>query len=137
MDATSGGNEAVIHGHFHAVALTYHPLSRGEIDLVTLIRELCEEEIIEVVMHLLQDNREIVGVGESEFVRGAAWVGPMTPQPRISGSAVSTAGKVISTPSTASTSPTVASTSQSVISTPLPVISTNGRYLNPEEGQLQ
>ncbi len=30
---------------------------------------------LSAVLHLLHDSREITGGGESEFVRGACWVG--------------------------------------------------------------
>ena len=29
------------------------------------------------LLHLLHDDREIAGVGESEFTRGACWVAPL------------------------------------------------------------
>ena len=34
-------------------------------------------EDLQAVLHLLHDDREITGGGESEFVRGACWVGPI------------------------------------------------------------
>ena len=36
-----------------------------------------EHQTLQGVLHLLYDDRGISGAGESEFVRGACWVGPL------------------------------------------------------------
>ena len=64
-------------GHFHAAAFSYRPLQKGLIDLRATVSTLFEAETLQGVLHLLNDDREIVGAGESEFVRGACWVGPL------------------------------------------------------------
>ena len=64
-------------GHFHAAAFSYHPLQNGKIDLKTTVRKLFERESVEDVLHLLSDDRIIAGAGESEFIRGACWIGPL------------------------------------------------------------
>jgi hypothetical protein len=66
-----------INGHFHAAAFSYHPLQNGKIDLKTTVRKLFERETVEDVLHLLSDDRVIAGAGESEFIRGACWIGPI------------------------------------------------------------
>jgi hypothetical protein len=66
-----------IKGHFHAAAFSYHPLQNGKIDLKTTVRKLFERETVEDVLHLLSDDRVIAGAGESEFIRGACWIGPI------------------------------------------------------------
>ena len=43
-----------------------------------MVATLFESENLESVMHLLNDTREISGAGESEFVRGACWFGPVS-----------------------------------------------------------
>lgn len=65
-------------GHFHAGAFSYRPLQAGEIDLKQIVTTLFESERLQGVLHLLHDDREIAGAGESEFLRGAMWVAPVT-----------------------------------------------------------
>ncbi|HSA92421.1 MAG TPA: STAS domain-containing protein [Terriglobales bacterium] len=65
-------------GHFHAAAFSYRPLARGRVDLKPSVAALFENETLRGVLHLLEDDRPIVGVGESELVRGACWVSPIT-----------------------------------------------------------
>lgn len=62
-------------GHFHAAAFSYHPLQKGQIDLKTTVATLFETETLQGVLHLLSDFREGAGPQQSEFVRGACWVG--------------------------------------------------------------
>jgi anti-anti-sigma factor len=65
-------------GHFHAAAFSYRPLARGTIDLVPTVSTLFQAETLQGILHLLPDDRAVVGAGESEFVRGACWLGPIT-----------------------------------------------------------
>jgi anti-anti-sigma factor len=65
-------------GHFHAAAFPYRPLKKGVLDLKATVTTLFEDGNVENVMHLLNDTRDIVGSGESEFVRGACWFGPIS-----------------------------------------------------------
>jgi len=64
-------------GHFHAAAFSFRPLRRGRIDLGSTVASLFEGEHLHGLMHLLHDDRPITGGGESELVRGAAWIGPL------------------------------------------------------------
>ena len=64
-------------GHFHAAAFRFRPLPKGAIDLGETVTTLFESEQLLGVLHLLHDDRSIGGAGESEFVRGACWVGPV------------------------------------------------------------
>ena len=64
-------------GHLHAAAFSYRPIQRGQIDLKASIRALFERQSLEGVLHLLTDDREISGAGESELLRGACWVAPI------------------------------------------------------------
>jgi hypothetical protein len=66
-----------ISGHFHAAAFSYHPLQNGKIDLKTTVKKLFEGQTVEDVLHLLSDDRVIAGAGQSEFIRGACWIGPI------------------------------------------------------------
>ena len=64
-------------GHFHAAAFSYRPLQKGDIDLAATVATLFEAETLQGVLHLLTDDREISGAGQSDFVRGACWIGPI------------------------------------------------------------
>jgi hypothetical protein len=64
-------------GHLHAAAFSFRPLARGALDLRATVASLFEGQTLLGVLHLLYDDRGISGAGESEFVRGACWVGPI------------------------------------------------------------
>jgi anti-anti-sigma factor len=62
-------------GHFHAAVFPYHAFKKGRLDLGETVRTLFQTESLQGVLHLLNDDREIAGVGQSEFTRGACWIG--------------------------------------------------------------
>ena len=62
-------------GHFHAAAFSYRPLQKGSIDLKNTVTTLFETETLQGVLHLLTDARLAAGPQQSEFVRGACWIG--------------------------------------------------------------
>ncbi|HEY2018058.1 MAG TPA: STAS domain-containing protein, partial [Bryobacteraceae bacterium] len=64
-------------GHFHAAAFSYRPLQQGLISLGKTVRALFEHESLLGILHLIGDDRESTGVAESEFARGACWIGPI------------------------------------------------------------
>jgi anti-anti-sigma factor len=66
-----------VSGHFHAAAFGYRPLKKGALDLQTATCGLFDAGGLQAVLHLLADDRESGGAGESEFLRGACWVGPI------------------------------------------------------------
>ena len=72
------GKSNTMAGHFHAAAFTYGPVKRGEINLRETVSTLFRTEKPLGVLHLLHDSRPILGVGESEFSRGACWFGPIS-----------------------------------------------------------
>jgi anti-anti-sigma factor len=67
-----------VQGHFHAAVFPYHPIQRGILDLHQTVHALFAAESIQGLLHLLADTREIDGVGQSEFLRGACWIGAIT-----------------------------------------------------------
>jgi anti-anti-sigma factor len=69
------GDETSPAGHFHAAAFSYRPLQKGRIDLKTTVTTLFETETLQGVLHLLTDHRLAAGPQQSEFVRGACWIG--------------------------------------------------------------
>jgi anti-anti-sigma factor len=71
-------NNSPTGGHFHAATFSYRPLRRGETNLKNATTALFEAETLQGVLHLINDERQISGAGESEFLRGACWIGPIT-----------------------------------------------------------
>jgi stage II sporulation protein AA (anti-sigma F factor antagonist) len=70
------GKSRDLFGHFHAAAFSFGPLKRGRIDLKDTVANLFETESLLGVLHLLNDTRDVVGIGQSEFIRGACWAAP-------------------------------------------------------------
>ena len=63
-------------GHFHAAAFRFHPIKKGPIDFKATVSGLfAADHQLLGVLHLLCDDRGAGGAGESEFVRGACWMG--------------------------------------------------------------
>jgi hypothetical protein len=69
---------AKVHGHVHAAAFSYRPMPHGLIELDDTIHAIFEKETIAGVLHLIGDDRESARVSESEFLRGACWVAPIS-----------------------------------------------------------
>ena len=69
------GAETWPQGHFHAAAFSYRPLKKESVDLNAAVTALFETEALQGVLHLLTDDREAAGPQQSEFVRGACWIG--------------------------------------------------------------
>ena len=64
-------------GHMHAAAFSYRPMRKGQVDLYETVRGLFETESPQTLLHLLHDDRERFGAGQSEFMQGACWIGPI------------------------------------------------------------
>ena len=71
------GGGTGVSGHFHAAALSYRALPGGLLDLPKTAADLMESQNLLGVLHLLNDTRDISGIGESLFIRGAVWTGPL------------------------------------------------------------
>jgi anti-anti-sigma factor len=71
------GAEAFPAGHLHAAAFSYRPIRKGQVGLEETVRGLFETESPQALLHLLHDDRERVGAGQSEFIQGACWIGPI------------------------------------------------------------
>jgi hypothetical protein len=65
-------------GHFHAAAFSYRPLRKAQTRLSDSVQALFEGEVLEGVLHLLADDRGSSEPTESQFLRGACWVAPIT-----------------------------------------------------------
>ena len=70
-------------GHFHAAAFTYRPLRKGRVALGDTVTSLFEEEMLNGILDLINDTRPIVGVGQSQFVRGTCWIAPVSSMERV------------------------------------------------------
>ena len=64
-------------GHFHAAVFPFQPFKKRKLDLKESVGSLFSSGQLQAVMHLLNDDRPISGAGDSEFVRGACWIGPL------------------------------------------------------------
>jgi len=71
------GPGTTAHGHFHAAVFPYRPLPKGNLNLQETVAGLLATESAQTVMHLLADEREFEGVGQTDLMRGACWVGPL------------------------------------------------------------
>jgi hypothetical protein len=64
-------------GHLHAAVFRYRPLRKGALDLAAAVAGLFEDGAPLAMLHVLNDDRPIVGGGESLMVRGACWIVPI------------------------------------------------------------
>lgn len=64
-------------GHVHAAALSYRALPGGLLELPKTVADILGTQDLRGVLHLVNDSRHISGIGESLFIRGAAWAGPL------------------------------------------------------------
>ena len=64
--------------HTHAVVLPFRPLPEGSIDLEEQVRMFYDNMEPLDLLHLIEDNRPAVGLGQSAFLRGACWCAPFT-----------------------------------------------------------
>ncbi len=71
------GKGTTAQGHFHAVVFPYRPLPKGNLDLKEAVAGLMSTESARSVLHLLPDEREFEGVGQTDLMRGACWAGPL------------------------------------------------------------
>jgi hypothetical protein len=62
-------------GHFHSAVFSYHPLKKQWSDPQEVIKTLAEEHQFETILHLINDERPHIGIGESEFRSGTCWFG--------------------------------------------------------------
>lgn len=63
--------------HMHALVFPYQPLPNGNIDLKQQVDKFFSGPPPMALMHLIDDNRPVMGLGESSFIRGACWCAPL------------------------------------------------------------
>ncbi|HUQ68211.1 MAG TPA: hypothetical protein VM165_01735 [Planctomycetaceae bacterium] len=66
-----------IDGHFHAAVFPFQPFKKRKLELDDTVLSLFDSGQLQALLHLLHDERAITGAGESEFLRGACWIGPL------------------------------------------------------------
>jgi len=66
-----------ISAHIHGAVFPYQPLQNGKIELKTAIQKFFNGPPPLAVMHLVDDARPVVGLGESALIRGACWFSPL------------------------------------------------------------
>jgi hypothetical protein len=62
-----------LYAHFHACIVPFQPVPKDYIDLGESLDSLLKSQRIRGVLHLLNDDREGIGAGESQLRRGAVW----------------------------------------------------------------
>ncbi|MBW2558947.1 MAG: STAS domain-containing protein [Deltaproteobacteria bacterium] len=63
--------------HIHAVVFPYQPLPNGRLELKSSVSRFFGGPPPRAVMHLIDDARPAIGLGESALIRGACWCGPV------------------------------------------------------------
>ena len=63
--------------HAHACIVPFNPVCKGFIHLAESLEKLMAAQTIRGVLHLLNDDRDGVGAGESFLRRGAIWCAPV------------------------------------------------------------
>lgn len=64
---------AGIFGMVKAGIFSYNPISREQIDLKITIQNIFRNHKLIDLLHLVNDNRKLLGAGESSFFRGTVW----------------------------------------------------------------
>jgi anti-anti-sigma factor len=70
--------DAKLGAHIHAAAFDFKALPQGPLPLDETAGALYKDGKVLGFLHLVNDDREITGAGESIFTRGAVWVAPIT-----------------------------------------------------------
>ena len=72
-----GSTAAPLPAHCHAAVFPYRPLPKGRLDLMESVTSLLGTDSAQTVLHLMSDDRPFEGLGETDLMRGACWVGPL------------------------------------------------------------
>ncbi len=66
--------------HNHAGVMPFMPVRKGLIELGESLQRLMDTQTVRGVLHLLNDDRDGIGAGESFLRRGAIWCAPVSCQ---------------------------------------------------------
>jgi anti-anti-sigma factor len=64
--------------HTHSAVFPFQALTKNEMSAGKLVLHLLESSIVQDVLHLINDTREISGSGSSLFKQGVAWIGKIS-----------------------------------------------------------
>ncbi len=64
--------------HTHSAVFPYQSLPKNEKSVNKLVLHLFETSHVIDVLHLINDSRDIAGIGESIFKQGVAWIGNLS-----------------------------------------------------------
>lgn len=65
-------------GHIHAAVFPYRPVPKGMLAIHPTVSDLLDSDRPSTVFHCIVDDREFDGIGETEVIRGAVWVSPVS-----------------------------------------------------------
>lgn len=63
--------------HAHACVFPFQPLQNGQINMDETLKKFVGGPPPEAIMHLADDDRPAIGLGQSAFIRGACWCSPI------------------------------------------------------------
>lgn len=66
-----------VHAHIHAAVFNYQPVQRGELPFAGTVSKIIAASSPKGLLHLMADPRPYEGVGETDFARGACWLGSL------------------------------------------------------------
>jgi anti-anti-sigma factor len=66
---------SAVHTHTHTAVFPFQALPKRESSAAKMVLHLFETSIVEDVLHLINDSRDINGIGDSSFKQGIAWIG--------------------------------------------------------------
>ena len=70
--------ESGLWAHVHAARFPYRPVQRGELPFKGSVSGILGSSMPTGLLHLLADTRPFDGLGDSELLRGACWVGAVS-----------------------------------------------------------
>ena len=77
LTVESSNADSPVLAHIHAAVFPYRPVPRGELPFKKTVAEVLTASAPNAVLHLMADTRPFEGVGETDLVRGACWMGPL------------------------------------------------------------
>ena len=69
--------DSAVFAHVHAAVFNYRPVQRGELPFSCTISKVIAASNPKALLHLMADSRPYEGVGQTDFARGACWMGPL------------------------------------------------------------
>lgn len=66
-----------IYAHAHAVVLSFSALPQGILELEAAVSAVFEDNAPLGLLHLIEDDRQDIGLGQSSFIQGACWCAPI------------------------------------------------------------